>query len=374
MKKIYLYAFFFLFLFSCKHHKEKRLTNTKREVIHIDEIKCFEHIEEIIPDDFILNKKYIKIDSSHDEFLFKEIKKIRIIKDRIFIADGRLKKLLVFDDNGYPVAKIGNKGNGPDEYLDITDFDVDSKGNIYLIDGRLDKLFIYNPDYSFKKVLVLPFEVDIINIINDNKIMLGLSEWNKGENEGASIVIVDNNLKIQEVMAYYDEYVDNTFWVSHYSFVNTDKNIIYNKPISDDVFLFTKEGVLEKIIEFDFGKKSVPKEERKKIERNLHKFDSYNLLKWITIVTNDYVTGTFWEKRETKSFFIDRKRKQMYLSNSTVDSDIGMVAGFEGCKLIQFIIPGSERAQNNNNLPQDVKEHLENGDFVICVNELGHYE
>lgn len=338
-------------------------------MIYIAEIKRLNDIEEFIPEEFIKDEKYIKLISTQDNYLFKEINKIKIVNDKIFILDGRLKKLLVFGLDGVSLAKIGNQGNGPNEYIDIADFDIDSGGNIYTIDGRLDKMFIYNSDYDLKKVIPLPFEVDILSITEDDNIMFGLSAWNKGENEGASVIKTDKNLKTLEILAYYDEFVDNSFWVSHYSFVKTKKNIIYNKPINNNILLFSKKGELEKTIEFDYGKKNVPLKERKDIERNLMKFDNYNLLKWVTIVDNDFFIGTFWENRETKSFFIDRNKNEMFVSKSTIDRDIGNVAGFDEGLLIKFFIPGSDRSEKGN-LPLDVEEHLENGEFALCIYHL----
>lgn len=365
---IYLYCIFFL-IFSCKNQNKNDEFNVKKEVVHIDQIKRFNDVLEFIPKEFIRNEEFIKLISLHDDLLFKEINKIKLVNDKIFILDGRLKKLLVFGLDGVSHAKIGKQGNGPNEYIDIADFDIDSEGNIYTIDGRLDKMFIYNSDYYLNKVIPLPFEVDILSITEDGNIMFGLSAWNKGENEGASVIKTDKNLKTLEVLAYYDEFVDNSFWVSHYSFVKTNRNIIYNKPIDNNILMFSKKGELEKVIEIDFGKKNVPLNERKDIERNLMKFDNYNLLKWVTVVDNDFLIGTFWENRETKSFFIDRNKNEMFVSNSTIDRDIGNFAGFDEGSLIKFFIPGSDRSEKTD-LPSDVKEHLENGEFALCIYNL----
>jgi len=86
---------------------------------------------------------------------------------------------------------------------------------------------------------------------------------------GDQSIVIDKDLRTLEVLAYYDEYVDNAFWVSHYSFVKTNKNILYNKPISNDILIFSRKRKLEKVVEYDFGKNNVPLNERKDIERNL---------------------------------------------------------------------------------------------------------
>ncbi len=367
--KYYIYLVSFFFFFSCKYKKDEIFLEGEKEIIQLNSIKRFDNINEIIPENFIISTSLIKLTSTHDDFLFKEINKIRLVNNQLFILDGRLNKLLVFGMDGISKSKIGVRGNGPNEYIDIADFDIDSDGYVYTIDGRLDKMYIYNPDFSLKSVTPLPFEADILSITEDNNIMFGLSAWNKGNNKGASIIITDKKLQTLQVLANYDEFVDNAFWVSHYAFVKTNNHIIYNKPISNNVILFSKKGNLEKVVEFDFGSNNVPLRYRKDIEQNIQKFNSYNLLKWITIVNDNYLIGTFWENRQTKSFFVNRETNEMNVTSHTIDRDIGNVAGFDGNCLIKFLIPGMERVYNND-LPKDIIEHLDNGDFVVLLYEL----
>lgn len=363
---IFLFCFISILFVSCKKQIKNSSTQTKTETVYINKIERIDNSLEIVPEKFIKQKKYIKLFSESEDFLFKEINKIRIIDDKIYILDKKQKKLLIYDNIGFSEAKVGSKGNGPNEYLDISDFDVDTQGNIYTIDGILNKLFIYNPDLSIKRVLLLPFEADILTTLENDNLMFGLSAWNEGENKGASIVITDNNLKTIEVISQYDEFVDNAYWISHYSFVKTDKNISYHKSINNNLHIYSKNGKLEKVIVFDFDKKDVPLQERKDIEGNIEKFKGYNLLKWITIIEDNFILGTFWENRETKSFFIDREKDLMYVSDPTIDRDIGVVAGFDGKTLIQFFIPGSDRVEQSD-LPEDIKAHLDNGDFALCL-------
>ena len=122
----FLFLAFLLILYSCNPQKETTSFEKEKETVDISKMKRFDNVDEIIPDEFIAEEKYIKLTSTDDDFLFKEINKIRVVNDRIFILDGRSKNLLVFDMDGVSKAKIGAKGNGPNEYIDISDFDIDS--------------------------------------------------------------------------------------------------------------------------------------------------------------------------------------------------------------------------------------------------------
>ena len=372
MKKTVIYVLFLLLLpISCSRNNRGiyHPFDGKRETIRIDEMRRFSNVTEIIPDEFIVERRYIKLHSTEENFLFREISRIRIVNDQIFISDTWTMRLLVFDRYGFSKAKIGNRGQGPNEYLNITDFDVDSRGNIYKIDGTLNRLFVYNPDFSIQSVRALPFAADILYIIDDDRIMFGLSTWNRGSNAGASIIITDKDLNTLEVLAYHTRYFDNRIIISCISFVRTGSHIIYNRPINNNILLFSKEGVLEKVVDVDFGRNAVRNRDKMDIQRNLRNFDSYNLLQWITIVDYNFMIGTFWEGRETKSFFIDRTRNEMFVSNPMIVGDIGLVAGFDNGTLIEVLVPGLERTEESY-LPQEIREHLANEDFALRLIRL----
>ena len=372
MRKIIIYILFLcLFPTSCNRGGRGIYFpfDGERKIVRIDEMRRFNNVVEIIPDEFIIERRYIKLHSTEENFLFGDIAKIRIVNDKIFIFDDWRMSLLVFDRYGFSKAKIGSRGQGPNEYLNITDFDVDSRGNIYKIDGTLDRLFVYNPDFSVQSVRALPFEASILHIIDDDRIMFGLSTWNRGNNAGASIIITDRDLNTLEVLAYHTRYFDNRVIVSCYSFVRTGSHIIYHRPINNNILLFSKEGVLEKIVDVDFGRRAVRNRDKMNIQRNLRNFDSYNLLQWITIVDCNFMIGTFWESRETKSFFIDKTRNEMFVSNSTIRGDRGRVAGFDDGTLIQVLVPGLERTKEGD-LSQDIIKHLANGDFALRLTQL----
>jgi hypothetical protein len=81
-----------------------------------------------------------------DESLIGNIDKIEIYKDLIFVLDNIIsKKVLVFDTTGKFIRKIGNRGQGPGEYTNPTDFTIDTDNEyIYVYDGNARKLNCYN--------------------------------------------------------------------------------------------------------------------------------------------------------------------------------------------------------------------------------------
>ena len=81
---------------------------------------------------------------TNETCLIGGINKMHIHDDLIIILDRRYaRSLYVFDKNGRFIRKIGSVGNGPGEYVEVTDFTIDKENNtIYLFDtmmGRINK-------------------------------------------------------------------------------------------------------------------------------------------------------------------------------------------------------------------------------------------
>lgn len=353
-----------LLLVSCSKKKEKQDL-----LIDSDTISFFslERIEKNIPNDLSIEKRYIKLDNS-DQFLFRGIDKVKIIDNNIYILDRRLNRLVVFDVLGNGVVNVDKLGQGAEEYLQITDFDVDSSGYIYILDGRLDKLFVYDKHSNFISVNKLPFEADIISVLSNDKLLFGLSSWNKGKGASKKIALTNMNLEIEETYMDYDEFLDEAYWISTYNFVEFGDCVFYNKQIDNIVYELAFDGQPVKAHVFDFGRKNVPNKNRKDIEGSLQEFESYCCLKNFVVVTNEYALGTVWDELKTKAFIIDRKKKILYLGKETTDNDKSSITGVYKDYIISFINLGNKNLDDD--IPLDVKKYVENGDFVICLYKL----
>ncbi|MCC8146780.1 MAG: 6-bladed beta-propeller, partial [Bacteroidales bacterium] len=302
--------------------------------------------------------------------LFKAIDKIKIHEDRIYILDRKLKKLVVFDRTGNGIGQVGQPGQGPEEYLHIADFDVAPSGHIYFIDGVSDKLFLFDPHLDFVSVRNMPFGADLIKCISDEKLMFGLCSWNKGKNASDKIVVTDPDMNVLEAYLTYDEFVDEAYWISFYEFAGTDERIYYNKPVDNLVHEFSKEGKYIKSYNFDFGKKNVVDKYKKDIEGNLDKFENFCCLKNFVVMKDEYIMGTVWDETKTKNFLIDKNKHCIYLSDELPDSDISNLAGIYKNTIISFIYPGKYDDIESLDVPSDIKEHLENENFVLYLTEL----
>lgn len=308
--------------------------------------------------------QYILLKDSCDKNLFGRPDKIKINKKRIYVADQRMRILAVYNVNGEPVATVGQRGQGPGEYVNMTDFDVDSIGNVCVLDGRLDKILFYDSDYRFVYEKTLPFEADIVKFVGGGNMLYGLSSWNLGENKGDKIVLTDRDVNIVTSFFRYDKYVDPSYWISSYQFAESKDYIAYNQTINDDIYVFTHSGVLKEIIHFDFGDKTVPDENKVEIESNLRDFDNFYLLKKIYAVTDDYIVGTLWESQKTKMFIVDRISKTCYLSDEIAAMDLNFICGYSENGFISNLI------EPNPMYPDSVNSHLQSEKAVLKIQSI----
>lgn len=71
--------------------------------------------------------------------------------NNIYILDQGNGRIMVYDRNMKFVRQIGRVGQGPGEFIEPTDFDIDAEGNIYVAEFINRRISVLNPDGSLKK-------------------------------------------------------------------------------------------------------------------------------------------------------------------------------------------------------------------------------
>lgn len=320
---------------------------------------------EVSSGDILKDKRYILLDNTDKNCMVGNIHKIEIKHNNIYILDRVYNKLFVFDFSGKKIGQVGNFGQGAEEYLDIADFDVDANGNIYCIDGRLDKLFVYSSDLRFKERVPLPFEADIIQI-TENGFLFGLSAWNTKKGKGYKVAFTDKDLQVKNTHIAYDEYIDTNYWISCYQFVETDLGFVYNQPIDNNIHIFNKDGSYKECINMDFGKHNVADEEKKNIENNPN-FSDYTLLRDFVFCTERYMGGLLSQNKVHKAFIMDKLSNKTYLSKEMPDNSLSRLTGFCDGYVVSYVDFVSDGAEE---LPDSVQSHIQEEGMALCLQRL----
>jgi hypothetical protein len=87
--------------------------------------------------------------------------KALMYKSKYYIFDRKTQCIYVFDGFGHYLYNSSDKrGGGPEDYLSITDFDIDNNtGDIYLLSASSLKLMIYDEQFNYKETIKLPVEL-----------------------------------------------------------------------------------------------------------------------------------------------------------------------------------------------------------------------
>ena len=353
-------VFVFLMLFISCDRLERNSLSIPVEVIDFDALKK-ETLSELMNKE---KPEYILLKNDTVNELFGRIDKIKIAGKKIYIADTRMRSLIVYDCMGNYLARVGTRGQGPKEYINLSDFDVDTNGNVYVLDSRLNKVLQYSDKYECVEECMLPFAADILAVLNNDSLLFGLSSWNEKDGAKRKIALTDKKGKIGRTYLDYDEFVDPGYWISGYMFADAGCQLAYNQTIDNNVYIFSRKGVLEKGFFINFGEENVPNRDKVEIESKLRNFDYYCLIRKILAVTDKYIIGFIWQHRQTKPFVIDYNSKKCYLGDMVPDIDRRVWCGYSEGNLVSYI------DSENEELPDSVNQFIRQEGIALKIDKL----
>ena len=135
MRHIVIYNLCFLMVCSCGQTVENALG-----VIVLDHFASSP--QKISIDEIASHIDYVQLETI-SESLIGHIDKIQTRDDKIYILDERNGLMLVFDTSGKFIRRLGTKGRGPGEYLNMSDFAL-CDSVILVLDVRQFKMIMYD--------------------------------------------------------------------------------------------------------------------------------------------------------------------------------------------------------------------------------------
>ncbi|MDR1783172.1 MAG: 6-bladed beta-propeller [Dysgonamonadaceae bacterium] len=128
-----------LVLLSCSRNR-----NT---IENVKEINVGLNRNSIKASDFIEKFEVIKLETN-DSCLIGQISKIQYIDDKIYLLDNN--SVFVFNKDGRFDKKLSKRGGGPEEYIQIMDFEV-RDGFLYVLDFSKQSILKYNLNLDFRE-------------------------------------------------------------------------------------------------------------------------------------------------------------------------------------------------------------------------------
>lgn len=241
MKNILLLLFTIL-LFGCTERKANII-----ETIDLRSSLNKKSTNTILPPIF---DSIIKIQlETSDSVLIKTIKSIIVDNDLLYVNNNN--KCHVFDKNGKYLYKIGNKGEGPNEYLDISQLIIKDKKKL-IYDRIKSKIFIYDQTGRLVQIINVPFRFDkIAQLKNGNFIgyipnTTGHEKIKFGTFNEQGILLDSIPYTIQFDCQMFFAFQDEGL------FYQNNNNLYFKEYLNDTIFQI-KEGKLTPHLYFELG-------------------------------------------------------------------------------------------------------------------------
>lgn len=191
MKKLFYSAFLILALVGCKD-AVPMVGNPAKTVEVSDDIRTsfFDNVSEY---------EVIPLEAS-DEALLSNIMKIRIYKEMIYLLNGYGNLTLkAFDTDGRFVSEISRKGRGPEEYVELRNFEIDpTRDELLLLDGGGQKILIYKLNGDFIREVKIPVYAECVGRLPGGNFVLACVTSQLHSNEYHVVAICDENGNLLE--------------------------------------------------------------------------------------------------------------------------------------------------------------------------------
>lgn len=182
-------------------------------------------------------------------FFIKQITKIKISNDYIFILDKSLSSLFQFKKDGSFIRKFDKFGEAPDEFLNLNDFDLDrANKKIYTLSLDDRKVNIYNFEGEFLETIRLDFQIFQIALLNNNCLAMRGSFFDENYH---NIKIFD--IEKKKVTNELSKFPKNIFPINLQNITgsfNSSKRLLINEPITYDIYTIN-DNSLELKYKFD---------------------------------------------------------------------------------------------------------------------------
>jgi len=194
---------------------------------------------------------YIPLQTTNNS-LIRFINKIETLDNKIFIKSSS--EILCFDNKGNFLYKLSKSGRGPEEYMDIFDFDISSDNKTLVTLSYIDKKisvfnnnsteYIFNKSINLNPLVSSISKVSKISLIPETTNILLSVDPNTGSERALSILISTDGDSVNFKSNCYmieKEYKPNSYMVNmslHYKYEN---KVCFKEFFSDTVFFVNRK-------------------------------------------------------------------------------------------------------------------------------------
>jgi hypothetical protein len=292
-----------------------RDNNSSSSLTEIDIEKKVGSFEKLQLSDYIDDVQYIPLDT--DPVLLRRIRQLDFYRGMIAVND--MDNCILYDTSGSYIAKIGNRGQGPGEYMYNINFRIGRNGKIYVHDS-VRGILIYDLNGKF----IRKFDPEINTISADfstgytsvkswslynDSLFLGQIPNRTGKEEYKAVIFDDSGKTIKTFQNWiFLNRKDLVFSdrEDHANIYQFDGKTFIKEDINDTLFFINDQYLLEPAYYFNLGKYGEPDANRE-LDRSSEE--------WKSSANYIYIRNVYEQKNH---FFIDLR---FYENHSPVKRD-----------------------------------------------------
>ena len=229
-------------------------------------------------------------------------------------------RLLVFDLEGNFLYPIGKRGQGPGEYRDIKDFDINEKGEIIISDGIKVIKYDHNGNYMLENRPVPVYEL----IENSGKV-IGLRN-HMNDNASNLLIIMNDRLEVINELFSFDkkDFVRVNHYVNYNNLSSNNDTLYFSFPFHDLIYYLSDDSIHSAFF-MHFGSKRLPEsiftagDNYKQISQKIEKIGNFRTR------VSFYITDSFiyWRSRDKDYngyvYFYNRNTKKILAGHGFID-------------------------------------------------------
>jgi len=262
MKKI-IFILSIISLISCNKSKETNKSSFLKTVLFNEE----KFTELIIKKQDSTNLILLE---TNKKSLINSITRLYFTQSKIIVYDAHGKNVFLFSSQGKFIRKIGNKGKGANEYIQLTNMFFDKKNEqIEIFDNPRKTMLIY--DINGNLIETKKSDISFISFIKSPEGYFVYSPFVHHPNsKGYNLFLLDENLKLtKNKFLRTKNNFDRALFTEN--FTQNNSELFFRHGLNDTIYKIANNKV-DPYLHIDFGKFKVPYSKVSKM-RNQKRFD-----------------------------------------------------------------------------------------------------
>lgn len=298
---------------------------------------------------------------------FSAVSKILCDDDHVYLFDRLGSGLVIaYDHSGKFCFNVGARGRAQNEYVKAWDFDVTDE-SVIVYDRVGKKLVWYDKSGVFQRMGSLSCILQGFKAVSGDRIIAAMAM----NDERRELCILDSALNICETLLSFHERKTKDDKVTDFILQETRGALLYNRPISNTIYEFSKDGQLRHTYNFDFWGNNAPSELAASYASFVQEGGKKKYVympdcpfriggTFVGVISIEGRRGTFAYNVESKDCRFDEWCDKATLSNIILPVGVhgNCIYGWIDSSVLSIM-------ENSDGLPESSVKHVQNGGKVL---------